>query len=164
MLGSFDYIPEVQEKVVKERAVRKKQELCAEKRPEKISQLEPQNKGSERIRLIMNQLKKIYAQRDETPIPYYELICDPDNFMHTVDNAFQISFLARDGLVKLLIGGDKMPEIRPTNSEETKAIKSNLDRPTVQCVVSLDYKLWKAMLKKYKVKKPLLILNREDDD
>lgn len=84
--------------------------------------------------------------------------------MHTVDNAFQISFLARDGLVKMLIGKDKMPEIRPTNSAETKMIKSNLDLPTVQSIVSLDYKLWKGMLKKYHVKKPLLIINREEDD
>lgn len=59
MLGSFEYIPEVVEKVVKEKTVRKKQELGIEKRPEKISQLEPQNKGSERIQLIMGQLKKV---------------------------------------------------------------------------------------------------------
>lgn len=84
--------------------------------------------------------------------------------MHTVDNAFQISFLARDGLVKFVIGNDKMPEVRPTNSTETKMIKSNLDLPTVQSIVSLDYKLWKNMLKRYKVKEPLLILNRDDED
>lgn len=60
MLGSFEYTPEIVEKVQKERAVRKKQEVGIEKRPEKITQGEPsQNKGSERIRLIMGQLKKV---------------------------------------------------------------------------------------------------------
>lgn len=64
MLGSFEYIPEVVEKVVKEKTVRKKQELGIEKRPEKISQLEPQNKGSERIQLIMGQLKKVISLKN----------------------------------------------------------------------------------------------------
>lgn len=41
--------------------------------------------------------------------------------MRTIQNAFQISFLFRDGLVAIEVGQDGYPTVRPVNESEKQA-------------------------------------------
>jgi non-structural maintenance of chromosomes element 4 len=103
---------------------------------------------------------QIYAERGNTPISYYELIIDPEDFMNTVDNAFQISFLVRDGNIGLGQDDKKNPTIRPVN--KTEQSQKSADSTTVQCIVGLNPKMWREMINKYQIEEPLLVLNREE--
>lgn len=80
--------------------------------------------------------------------------------MLSVDNAFQVSFLVRDGL----IGMKEMDEdVYVYVSEQTKKSKASITTPTptakdsVQTILSINPKMWRENIKKYKIKNPLLV-------
>jgi non-structural maintenance of chromosomes element 4 len=125
-----------------------------------VEKLAKEEKGTNKLNLIMNQINRIYAERGQQPIYYYELITDPDDFMNTVDNAFQLSFLVRDGNIGLSLDEENCPIVRPItkNRQSQKATDSS----TVQAIVSLDPKLWRDSIEMYNVQEPLLIVNREE--
>lgn len=56
---------------------------------------------------------QLYESNNNEPLPYYQLIIDPENFMRTIHNAFQVSFLLRDGAVALEEDEDGYPTVRP---------------------------------------------------
>jgi non-structural maintenance of chromosomes element 4 len=125
-----------------------------------VEKLAKEEKGTNKLNLIMNQINRIYAERGQQPIYYYELITDPDDFMNTVDNAFQLSFLVRDGNIGLSLDEENCPIVRPiTKSEQSQKAT---DSSTVQAIVSLDPKLWRDSIEMYNVQEPLLIVNREE--
>lgn len=102
---------------------------------------------------------KVCRERGTDIIPYYEFIIHPKDFMKTVDNAFQVSFLVRDSIVGLknedkeafLYLYDCDPMTNQSQHEETTE--------SVQCVMSLTPKIWKQNIKRYKIKKPLIMDN-----
>lgn len=49
---------------------------------------------------------QIFEENNNTPIPYYKLIIDPENFANSIDNQFQVSFLFRDGYLCIADGAD----------------------------------------------------------
>lgn len=53
-------------------------------------------------------------QNNNDPLPYYKLIVDPENFMRTVQNAFKVSFLLRDGAIVIEEDEFGYPTVRPT--------------------------------------------------
>lgn len=82
---------------------------------------------------------QIYRKGGNAAIPYYKLIIDPTNMMHTFDNSFQISFLFRDGLISFEKDDEDMPCIRPLFTQnkppkpaENKSFVSRLDVDIIQ--------------------------------
>lgn len=84
------------------------------------------------MNLVLKQITQLY-KHTEKAIPYYQLIVDPDNFMNTVDNAFQVSFLFRDGTVCFELDEYDLPAVRPVNNNE----KVQQSDTTYQCISSL---------------------------
>lgn len=70
-------------------------------------------------------------------VPYYKLIIDPNNFMNTIHNAFQISFLFRDGVIALEEDEFGYPTVRII----TESDKETFDDRTHQMVSNLTTKL-----------------------
>lgn len=84
-------------------------------------------------------LIQLYENNNNQSLPYYKLVVDPTNFMRTIQNAFKVSFLFRDGAIAIT-GLDKFgyPCIRPTQPSDKEA---NPDENTHQLVSSLTTKL-----------------------
>ncbi|XP_059618670.1 uncharacterized protein LOC132263107 [Phlebotomus argentipes] len=154
LLGTFGEIPAEQEKVVKERAKRKRNIMTEEKKPENIDKLQQTTKGGQRVNEVMRQITKIYNERGRKEIPYFELVCDPENFVKSVENAFQVSFLCREGLLDIIDDEDEegYAYVKPM----AKKNDSQIVTETTQAISSLTHDVWKQSIGKYNIKKSLL--------
>lgn len=91
--------------------------------------------------VVINFYLQLLKDNDNTPIPYYQLICDPDSFQHTIDNLFQLSFLFRDGFISFDIGEDGLPTV----SLATELQKKNKNTTgNHQFVSSMDPSMWEV--------------------
>lgn len=159
LYGTFEHEPVVTQKEAKPRAQRQRADVGQAKKPETVDKLLKQEKSAQKLNLIFNQIVRLHEER-RTPIPYYELIIDPEDFMTTVDNAFQISFLIRDGRVALLQDEEHNPIIRPTTQKENE--QAQRMNETTQAILGLNPRKWREMIERYQVDEPMLILNREE--
>lgn len=83
--------------------------------------------------------------------------------MYTFDNAFQLAFLVRDGIIAFCQDKENMPCVRYAKNEKS----SNPSNESHQFVSTLNPRLIREMISKYKIKKPLLNIDRDrhsDDD
>lgn len=107
-----------------------------EKRPKQSDKLERKGEGSAAVNHVMKQIKAIYRGSNNQPIPYYKLICNPHDFMETVQNAMIVSFLLKENLISLATGEDGLPQITVNTSQvESSSEDSN------QSICGLDVEL-----------------------
>ncbi|XP_073833560.1 EP300-interacting inhibitor of differentiation 3-like [Musca autumnalis] len=149
MLGAADIEPK--ERIVKERQQRRRTVLTQEKKPETIKQLKRDDRGAEKVNILQKQLDDIFRANRRQPIPYYKLIIDPHDFMNTVENAFQMAFLARDGNIAIECAADGLPHVRLATKDEIEA-----QPDTSQSICSLNMDLVKRMIDIYKIREPML--------
>ncbi|XP_050078227.1 EP300-interacting inhibitor of differentiation 3 [Anopheles maculipalpis] len=160
LLGMFDFQPVLVERSVKERRRRQRPELGVARKPETVTTLHQEEADARKLQDILVQLQQIYQERG-SPVPYLQLITDPTDYMNTIDTAFQLSFLIRDGAAALEIINDVL-SVRPTTDSEKKQNKRNDD--TVQAVLNLNYSKWQGAVKQYKLKSPILTIDRDLTD
>lgn len=162
MLGTFDHQSDPVTKAKKERIVRRKAEIAEMKRPEKVVTLQKEEKGAQLLGLVKTQIEKEYVRRRHTPIPYYELILDPHNFMHTIDNAFQVAFLVRDAHIGLTVDENDDPLIYVPAKEQVK-LKEHDKAGQKQAVVGIQYAKWLLAKQRYPhIIEPILKLDRAE--
>lgn len=164
MLGTFEFeaAPRL-EKPKKERQ-RAKANVGAFRAPENVKQLSKSDKGAEKINIARTEIQRVCRQRKTDCIPYFELICHPKSFMKSVDVAFQISFLVRDGFLGLKKINDEpfvyLFDPDPTAQQSQRANYTE----TVQCVMTINTQLWKEKIKKFGIKSPLLELEHTENE
>lgn len=107
-----------------------------EKRPKQSDKLERKGEGSAAVNHVMKQIKTIYRGSNNQPIPYYKLICNPHDFMETVQNAMIVSFLLKENLISLATGEDGLPQI----TVNTGQVESSLEDSN-QSICGLDVEL-----------------------
>ncbi|XP_004535336.1 EP300-interacting inhibitor of differentiation 3 [Ceratitis capitata] len=157
MLGAYKV--EVKERIAKERQQRKKAEQAEEKQPERVDKLQRKDKGANKLNIVGGQLRRLLNNNSGRPIPYYKLIIDPKNFMNTVENAFQIAFLARDNLIAIEPGEDNYPHVRLVHSEEVNSVKE-----TTQAICTLNLEKCREMILFYDIKSPMLVIESNPDE
>lgn len=160
MLGTFDLQSDPVEKAKKERVVRRRAQLAEMKRPEKVVTLQKEEKGAQLLYSVKSQIEKEYVKRGYTPFPYYELILDRNDFMHTIDNAFHVAFLVRDGHIGLAVDENDNPIVYVPTKEQKKAKEQ--DKKTKQAVVGLTYATWVDAKEEYGQNEPILKLDRSE--
>lgn len=138
MLGAIDVEPK--ERVIKERQQRRRTVLSQEKRPETIKQLKRDDRGAEKVNILLKQLSDIFQANNRQPIPFYKLVIDPNDFMNTVENSFQLAFLARDGNIAIECGSDGHPQVRLASKDEI-----DVQQDTSQSICSLNMELCKVI-------------------
>lgn len=162
MYGAFDIQSDPVMKEKKERVVRRKAVVAEMKRPEKVQNLQKEEKGVQIVALVKECIQKEHERRNHVPIPYYELIFDPDDFMHTIDNAFQVAFLVRDGAIGVTVGENKDPQVYVPSKEEQNLKK--LEKKTTQTLIGLNYGKYLELKKRFShMKEPILKLNRDHE-
>lgn len=156
LLGAvdFDAAPRT-EKPRKERQ-KKNQNQGQMKAPENVKQLTKSDRGAEKINIVRTEIQRVCRERGTDALPYFEIICNPQDFMKSVDIAFQIAFLVRDGLLGLKKVGDEPYVYLYDPDPNTQQTERGHASETVQCVMSLNTALWKEKIKKFKLKTPLL--------
>lgn len=164
MLGAFDFEAEARPKKIRKEAQRAKKQLEPTKAPTNIKQLTKSSKGAEKINIVRSEIQRVCRERGTDCIPYFELICNPQNFMKSVDIAFQISFLVRDGFLGLKkVNGEPhvfLYDPDPMTQQSQREDASD----TVQAVLSLNPKLWRDKIKVFKICEPLLRDVNEDEE
>ncbi|EDX04550.1 GD23706 [Drosophila simulans] len=148
MLPFIDVTPKVV--VQKQRAPRKTKSQVDEKRPEKSDQLERKDEGAASVTHMLKQIRQIYREGNQEPIPYFKLICNPNNFMDTVQNALQLSFLVKENYISIENGEDGLPLVRVVNS---KSVEGNAP---AQAICSIDVSFCEKMVKHYNLHEPML--------
>ncbi|KAH8306734.1 hypothetical protein KR044_011617 [Drosophila immigrans] len=139
MLSFIDVKPK--EVVPKQRVARKSTKNIEEKRPDETDKLERKSKGegSAAVRHVMKQIKHIYSSGNNQPIPYFKLICNPKNFMDSVQNALIISFLVKENMISIENGNDGFPYVTVNSMpKESSIVESN------QAICNLDVELCKV--------------------
>lgn len=140
MLGAIDVEPK--ERVIKERQQRRRTVLGEEKKPETLKQLTRKDRGAEKVNIILKQISDVFRSNGRQPIPYYKLIIDPNDFMNTVENAFQMAFLARDGNIAIECDDIGYPHVRLASKDEI-----DVHQDTSQSICSLSMDLCAVSLK-----------------
>jgi len=88
-------------------------------------------------------------------IPFFEFVVNPHSFGQTVENLFYVSFLVRDGAVKVGKDRNNLPTLaaaEPLSSTEIK--EQGVQR--YQAVFSLDWPTWLDLIDVFDIKEPLI--------
>jgi DNA-binding transcriptional regulator YhcF (GntR family) len=155
LFGTFDEETVITQKEIKERRKHTKANNTQQVKPIDIGQSQKDEQPAEKINLIIGQIIQICRLNKNKSVPYYKLIIDPNNFMNTIHNAFQISFLFRDGVIALEEDEFGYPTVRII----TESDKETFDDRTHQMVSNLTTKLVDEMIQRYNITEPSLLLN-----
>lgn len=156
LLGTFDFDAAPRPEKARKERQKRKTETTETKEPMNVTQLKKSHKGAERINVVRTEIQRVCRERNSDAIPYYELICHPTNFMKSIDTAFSISFLVRDGFLGLK-KVNKEPYVYLYDPDPTRRSQiTQHSSDTVQCVMSLNPKGWREYVRRYKIVEPLL--------
>lgn len=157
MLGTFDYkAPPKPEKEKKERQRATKQTNAKLNAPENITKISKSDQGAKKINIVRSEISRICKEEKTKQLPYYKLICDPSSFMKSVDMAFQISFLIRDGFLGLTKIDDEPFVVIHEGNRNRPNNRGRVNIETKQCVMSLDPGKWKQKIDQYNLRKPFM--------
>jgi hypothetical protein len=173
MLGTFDIDAAPREQKIRRVRQAQKKDNAPKLAPENVTQIIKKDKGAEKINIMRKEIVRVCNERKTDHVPYFEITINPKSFMKTVDAAFQIAFLIRDGILGLKRINDE-PHIYLPDTDPRTQNRSHREgaEVTVQTVMSINPQLWKEEIKKYKLKTPVLHLedqpnvsdNNSDDD
>lgn len=124
-----------------------------EARSLKVTELKDNKEATstEELERIYGIIQKLYEE-DPIPIDYFELIVNPSSFGHTIENIFHVSFLVRDGLVRIHLNEHGIPEVIPILTSENNSDGSSQDNADYgQAAVSLSMDDWKEIVEIYKL-------------
>ncbi|EDW28324.1 GL19011 [Drosophila persimilis] len=156
MIAFIDVAPK--QHIQKNRGQRTRKPLVEEKRPTKSDKLQRKEEGSASVNSTLKQIRQLYRTGNDQPIPYFKLVCHPTNFMDSVQNALNISFLVQENMIYIEPGNDNLPQIR------TVANPRNLStNGSAQAICAIDVNFCQKMVKHYNIQEPMLKRLEKDD-
>ncbi|KAI1379025.1 hypothetical protein F4677DRAFT_410343 [Hypoxylon crocopeplum] len=101
-----------------------------------------------------------HGLRDTGGIDLLKFVVNPHSFGQTVENMFYVSFLIRDGRIKIDFDDNKLPTLHPVDrEEETAATKHRAQKQ--QAVFSIDMKTWRDIISAFNITEPIIEHRRE---
>ncbi|KAI0837958.1 hypothetical protein F5Y06DRAFT_269468, partial [Hypoxylon sp. FL0890] len=101
-----------------------------------------------------------HGLRDTGGIDLLKFIVNPHSFGQTVENMFYVSFLIRDGRIKVDLDDNGLPALHPADrEEETSASKHRAQKN--QGVFSIDMKLWREIIDAFNITEPIIEHRKE---
>ncbi|KAI8961800.1 hypothetical protein F5Y11DRAFT_215878 [Daldinia sp. FL1419] len=101
-----------------------------------------------------------YGLRDTGGIDLLRFVVNPQSFGQTVENMFYVSFLIRDGRIKIDFDENKLPTLDPVDREdETAASKHRAQKQ--QAVFSIDMKTWRDIIDAFNITEPIIEHRKE---
>ncbi|XP_011348281.1 EP300-interacting inhibitor of differentiation 3 isoform X2 [Ooceraea biroi] len=169
-LYEFIFISGTLEPLEKKVIVRKKPEPRLAKQapmvvPDKVV---PQAKAKDEdsVERTVRKIRKLIASRcKETrqPLDFFRLILHPQDFGRTVRNLLYISFLVKDGVVKLKKDNNGDLVVQPCRRENSQRSSPDeeRDRTSIQNVISLNIKQWTILKEAYRLEEPMIDFDEE---
>ncbi|XP_034128625.1 uncharacterized protein LOC117584005 isoform X1 [Drosophila guanche] len=150
MIAFIDVAPKLH--IQKKCAQRKRKTLVEEKRPKRSDKLLRKEEGSASVSNTLKQIRQIYRSGNDQPIPYFKLICHPTNFMDSVQNSLNVSFLVQENMVHIEPGNDNLPQIRCAANPRTLSTNGS----SAQAICTIDVDFCQKMVKHYNIQEPML--------
>lgn len=117
------------------------------------------NKDEESIEETVDKIKKFikyYYKNNEKPLDFFRLILHPDDFSKTIENMLYVSFLVRDGIIKLVKDDTGILVIQLCSKEMILQRKQAGTHVNTQNVMSINMEQWKVLKDVYKLERPML--------
>ncbi|XP_076680955.1 SMC5-SMC6 complex kleisin component Non-SMC element 1 [Andrena cerasifolii] len=127
---------------------------AAIKRPENVVMVDKEEESLEQTVKMKGFITRYYKTNRE-PIDFFKLILHPRDFGKTIENMLQISFLVRDGQVKISKDSSGILMVQPCSKDMTAQIKAG-KVPNIQNVMYLTMEQWRVLKDTYRLKKPMI--------
>ncbi|XP_076241804.1 SMC5-SMC6 complex kleisin component Non-SMC element 1 isoform X2 [Calliopsis andreniformis] len=124
------------------------------KRPENVTTVDKEEVGLEQT-VKMKDFITRYCKTHRRPLDFFQLILHPQDFGKTIENMLQISFLVRDGKVKLSKDSAGMLVVQPCTKDMINQVKAE-KIPNIQNVMYLNMEQWKTLRDTYRLEKPMI--------
>ncbi|KHJ84722.1 Nse4 [Oesophagostomum dentatum] len=88
------------------------------------------------------------AWKENPSVDFYSFVIDPHDFATTVENMFYVSFLVKDGRVRLSLGENGLPVLLHVSNEERERlhVEDRSIAETHQAIFSFTYDMWEEMV------------------
>lgn len=155
LFGAFDASPPEQRPRAERRRV-ERQAAAEKKAPANVDKLDKTEEGAEMVARVKRFVTKT-CQRTGAPLSYLHAVLDPDSFARSVENAYHLSFLVREGAVSCRVDEEYgLPFIEPV-AEQARDVSLSEEN---QFIVSLDMQRWQELLAAFHIDKPMMVLKR----
>lgn len=117
------------------------------------------NKDEESIEETVDKIKKFikyYYKNNEKPLDFFRLILHPNDFGKTIENMLYVSFLVRDGIIKLVKDDTGILVIQLCSKEMVLKRKQAGTHVDIQNVMFINMEQWKVVKDVYKLERPML--------
>ncbi|AEO65171.1 uncharacterized protein THITE_2111901 [Thermothielavioides terrestris NRRL 8126] len=107
-------------------------------------------------------LMERHALRSTGGIDLLRFVINPRSFGQTVENMFYVSFLIREGSVKLEFDEDGLPAIAPVRKNSSAEPSRPKATTRHQAIMSIDMATWRDIIDAFDIKEPM-IPHREEE-
>ncbi|KDN72387.1 hypothetical protein CSUB01_00070 [Colletotrichum sublineola] len=107
-------------------------------------------------------LMQRHGLRDTGGVDLLRFVVNPKSFGQTVENMFYVSFLIRDGKVKIEFDSDEYPSLSPIQAddidEDGTAGRAAVKRETAkqQAIFSMDMQTWQDIIDTFEIREPMI--------
>ncbi|XP_018314995.1 EP300-interacting inhibitor of differentiation 3 [Mycetomoellerius zeteki] len=120
-------------------------------------------KDEDSVERTVRKIKKLitcYCKEAGKPLDFFQLILHPDDFGRSIRNMLYISFLVKDGVVKLKKDHRSLV-VEPCRKEVNSQEKRSTNRMGIQNVTSLNMEQWRILKKAYRLEQPMINFDEE---
>ncbi|KAL2161324.1 hypothetical protein VTH06DRAFT_8545 [Thermothelomyces fergusii] len=103
-----------------------------------------------------------YALRSTGGIDLLRFVVNPRSFGQTVENMFYVSFLIREGSVRLEFDDDGLPSIEPVRKNSSAEPSRSKAAMRHQAIMSIDMATWRDIIDAFDIKEPMIPHRQEE--
>ncbi|GAB1311830.1 hypothetical protein MFIFM68171_02040 [Madurella fahalii] len=104
-----------------------------------------------------------YALRLTGGIDLLRFVVNPHSFGQTVENMFYVSFLIREGSVKLEFDENGLPAIEPIRRDASAQTSRSKAPMRHQAIMSIDMATWRDIIEAFDIKEPMIPHRQEEE-
>ncbi|OBA19384.1 hypothetical protein METBIDRAFT_60997, partial [Metschnikowia bicuspidata var. bicuspidata NRRL YB-4993] len=109
---------------------------------------DPEQSTSHMVRALYNVIRE---KDPETKVSLYRLFINPHSFSQSVENLFYISFLARDGRIRIDEGPDNVPYVEIPDKDQDDDEDQDEESLLLHYIASLDQASWNWLIDRYNI-------------
>ncbi|KYM83372.1 PREDICTED: EP300-interacting inhibitor of differentiation 3-like [Atta cephalotes] len=121
-------------------------------------------KDEDSVERTVRKIKKLitcHCKETGKPLDFFQLILHPDDFGRTIRNMLYVSFLVKDGVMKLRKDHINLV-VEPCHKEINSQQKQSTNKMGTQNIISLNMEQWRILKKAYRVEQPMINFDEEN--